>query len=172
VATRTLTRAQAKAALGDMPERTFARWCSLGMPCKGDGRHARFPWPEIHHWFSQQMEKRGRDSARPANLEEARARKEAAAAELLEMEVAEKQGDLVSIGVHRQLVTDAFARVRAGLDAMPPRWAADFTTACSVAEAQLKLRKAVADVLGDLFRGEDVPDELETAAGGDESARD
>ena len=83
MATRHLTRAEAKKALGDMPERTFAQWCARGLPVEGELDAARYPWPEVFRWLLDQKERRGREAAAPdSNINDSRKREAAARADL------------------------------------------------------------------------------------------
>jgi phage terminase Nu1 subunit (DNA packaging protein) len=56
MATKHLKRAEIRERLGDMPERSFARLVAAGLPRKGDGSDARFPWPECFHWYLRYRE--------------------------------------------------------------------------------------------------------------------
>lgn len=159
MATRSLTRNEAKAALGDMPERTFARWCAKGMPCKGDGARARFPWPEIYRWIIEQVERRAREAAKPVDYNEAKAREMAARAELAELEVATKRGELMTVAQYDEVVGAAFARVRAQLTNLPTKAAPELVGLAAAPEALAKVQGFVDEVMAELHTGADVPTE-------------
>ena len=165
-----LTRDQAKQALGDMHERTFALWVRKGLPRKGDGRAARYPWPEIQRWVVEHARQEGRESVRPKDYEDAKARKMMAEAELAEYDVALKRRELMSVGDAEKTLSEAFDRIRGQLLALPSRLAHDFVGIQTLPEANARLTRAVSDVMEELSGGTDVPVEEESDELDDEAA--
>src|SRR5260221_218097 len=97
-----------------MPERTFARWCTRGLPTDGEGNEARHPWPEVFAWLLDQKERRGREAAKPVGkLDDSRQREAAARADLAELEVAERRRELMTVADYERLVSGAMQRIRA-----------------------------------------------------------
>jgi phage terminase Nu1 subunit (DNA packaging protein) len=135
-----------------MPERTFARWCAKGLPVVGQGEKARYPWPEVFRWLTEQIERRARDAAKPANFEDARARTELAKAEMAELDLAERRGELMTVADGEKVMIAAFSRVRAQVLAMPGKYAPRIVGIPTVARANEILR-AVADELMQDLRG-------------------
>lgn len=138
-----------------MPERTFARWCAKGMQVKT----GKYPWPEIHRWLLEQVERRGKESARPATEDEARKRKLAAEAELAELELAKQRGQLMTVEQYEEVVGAAFARVAAQLKSAPTKFAPHVVHLKTLPEAVTKLQIVADEILEDLHRGTDVPDD-------------
>lgn len=153
MATRLLTRKEAKQALGDMPERTFARWVAKGLPRKGE----RYLWPEISRWLVEHARQEGRESVRPADYEDARARKMIAEAELAEYDVALKRGELLTVADGEKTIAEAFQRIRGQLLAVPSRFAGDLVGIQTLPEANARLTRAVTEVLEELATASDVP---------------
>lgn len=90
---RLLTKAEAAELLG-FTERRLEQLVAEhphDLPCVGRGARRRFPWPALREWRDKQLVQHGVRSVRPQSLEEARARKLAAEADLAEMEAAERR---------------------------------------------------------------------------------
>lgn len=157
-----------------MPERTFARWCAKGLPSKGDGTTARFPWPEIHRWLLQQVEQRGRESAKPKDIDEARERKAAADAELAELELAEKRHQLMTVEAGEAALGAAYARVATRLKAAPNKYAPRTVNLKSIPESLTIWQRAVHEVMDELYQGRDVPvpDDQDQAVDHEDADRD
>lgn len=107
MATKKLTRAQARSALGDMPERSFARLVSEGLPRLGKGEVVRFPWPEIWHWYVDRERQSAKAAVRPpdVNLAESERRESQAKAEIAELKAAQMRAELVPAALHRERIT-------------------------------------------------------------------
>jgi len=89
------------------------------VPHVGQGRDMRFLWPELREWRDKQLIQQGAQSVRPSSVEEARRRDISAAADLKEMEVAERRGAIGSDGEIRltygeltALIADAVKNLR------------------------------------------------------------
>ena len=159
MATEKLTRKEACKRLGGMPERTFARLVSEGLPRKGDGTAARFPWPEIWHWYVDRERRAAAEAAKrplPADLAEAELRIAQAKANRAELELAEMRGELMTVPQFESQLGDAFERVASKLKNLP-RTVALRVTATSIAERETQVRPLVDEVLGELAKAEDVP---------------
>lgn len=158
MAVRWLTRKEAKAALGAMPERSFARWVAKGLPRKGNNKSERYPWPEIHRWTLEHARQEGRESVRPADYEDAKARKAIAEAELAEYELLQKRGELMTLANGEKILSEAFQRIRGALLALPRRIASDLVAIQTMAEANARVTRAISEVLEELATGADVPE--------------
>lgn len=160
-----LTRAECRAALGDMPERTFARWCAKGLPVKGTGEKARFPWPEALQWLFAQHEKRGREAASSGSVEnDAKARSALAKAEMDELDLAERRGELMTLASYEEAVGAAFARVRAQLLTLPGKMALSMVGIQKPGDAQTRIQQHVAEVMEELRLGKDLGPGTQQAA--------
>ncbi len=178
MATKQLTRQQAKRALGDMPERSFARWVAKGLPRRGDGTTARFPWPEIFVWLLEQYERRGRDAAQEGtgNAEKRRVDAEArlalAKAEAAELDLAERRRELDTRTRFRQLLADAYQRVKAQLLAMGHKHAPEMVGLMTPVEAAARLDAIARSVMDELHQARDVPAPDTAAADGEDEQED
>lgn len=172
---RWLTRTDAKAALGEMPARTFALWVKRGLPRKGDGKKEQYPWPDVYHWILDQIERRARENARPKDIEEAHKRKAAADAELAELELAERRNLLMTVEAYESIVGAAFARVAARLKAAPTKYAPRIVGLKTIPDAVTILQAAFHECMDELYQGKDVPvpdDEDQAVGHADDDADD
>lgn len=100
-------------------------WLRSGAPCDASGATAKFNTAEMVDWRIAQAVERVTESA-PADsdtLDDARRRKTQAEAELAEIEVAEKRGEVVNIAEAARTVAEEYAAVRAKLLGIPGRLA-------------------------------------------------
>jgi len=154
MARRQLTRAQARAALGDMPERSFARLVSEGLPRRGEGRRIRFPWPEIFIWCLKREREKAAASLRPttAQASEAERRERCAKAEIAELRAGELAGRLVPLEDYRREIARIGNLLRAAILAMPGRNALGMVGLATPAHAMAKLQEVARDLLVELQR--------------------
>jgi hypothetical protein len=167
MATKKLTRAQARGALGDMPERTFARLVVEGLPRSGEGAKARFPWPEIHVWLMDRERKKAREAARPTDqgLAESERREAQAKAEIAEMKAAQMRGDSVPVEVYRERLDAFVGGVTSFLTGRLTQFQREIVQAKTAAEAQMvtyRIRNQLQQA------GLDYADQLAAEAGAEE----
>lgn len=135
------------------------------MPRKPGSREL-YPWPEISRWLVEHARQEGRESVKPADYEDAKARKMIAEAELAEYDVALKRGELMTVADGEKTIAEAFQRIRGQLLALPRRIAADVVGIQTLPEANARLTKAVAEVMEELAQADDVavPEDAEDEA--------
>jgi hypothetical protein len=136
------------------------------MPVKGEGAKARYPWPEIFHWLTEQLERRARDAAKPPKFGEAKSREMAAKAELAELDVAVRRDELMTVAQYDERIAAAFGRVRAQLLTLPTKMAPEMVGLARAQDALPKVQVFVDDIMGELHAGADVPSELDDTDGG------
>lgn len=129
-----------------------------GLPYRSEGTRILIQPAEAVRWYVGHKVARAKPSA-PSSLDEARQRFESARAELQELELAGRRGELVTVKDHERLLSDAFARVASKLRALPVRVAA------SVTGKTMDARKAQAAVVVDeiyreLHDADDVPEAI------------
>jgi phage terminase Nu1 subunit (DNA packaging protein) len=119
MAKKWLTKAQAADALR-VDIRSITRFEQQGLPVETQGGRKRYPWPEIGAWRDKdreaqiRREERARaERGKPQDYEEAKAREMAARAELAELDLAEKRGELALLST----VDVAWGRMVERLDA-------------------------------------------------------
>lgn len=160
MATKWLKRAAARDALG-LADRTFARWVAKGLPRKGEGKREFYPWPEIQRWLLDHVREEGRESVRPEDYEDAKARKMMAEAELAELDLAIRRRELMTVDEGQKALSEAFDRIAAQLKAAPTRHAHDLVGIQTLPEAEARLKRITAEMMGDLAAAEDVPADAE-----------
>ena len=154
---RLLTRAQARAALGELSEAAFTRLVNDGLPRKGDGKAARYEWPRIQRWHSDWKFEQGRQSVRPEDYEDAKARKMMAEAELAELDLAIRRRELMTVEDGQKALAEAFDRVAAQLKAAPTRHAHDLVGIQTLPEAEARFKRITTQMMSDLASADDVP---------------
>lgn len=147
--------------LGDitgLSRAALANWSAQpGCPKKVANGRTLYAWPDWNEWRFQE----GRRSKAPEDVEEARARKLAAEAELAEIERDRERGLLVPLADVEREVGVVLDRLRAKLVALPGKWGPLLVGCRTIAEATGRLEPAVADAMADLsYSG----DEAEEAA--------
>lgn len=158
MARRELNRAEARAALGEMPERTFARWVAKGMPRRGDGEAARYPWPEIYRWLLEQARREAKQAAtKPSTVEAARRQFEGARASIEDLKLEQLRASLMTAEQYAQALESAFGRVRARALTLPTKTAPLMVGLLTVQDALAVLQPAVAELLDELHAADDVP---------------
>lgn len=119
-----------------------------GMPRNADGS---YPWPAAHEWwvkFKAEEKDRRRGSEKGAtDLDRARAAKELSLAEMAELTLLERKGELVSTDYLARQVEDCCVAVRAALNNVPGKYAPRIQGIDSVGKAQLVLQDIVDEVL-------------------------
>lgn len=151
---RMLTRAATRQALGEMPERTFSLLVGEGLPRVGDGKLAKFPWPEVWHWYLKRERQKAKDEARPKDRNEAEERLAAAKAQLAELELDEKRGGLCTRDQFDATVAAVYERVRAQVLALGPKWGPRCVGLRTTPEAVARLEEAGRDILHELQAAE------------------
>lgn len=139
MATKKLKRSEARAALGGMPERTFARLVVEGLPRSGEGKNVRFPWPEIYVWVMERERKKATASARPVDmgLAESERREAQAKAEIAEMKAAQMRGDSIPTEVYQRRLDAFIGGLTAFLTGRLTQFQRDIVQAKTPAEAQV-----------------------------------
>lgn len=131
MASKNLKREEMKERLGEMPERSFARLVAAGLPRKGDGTAARFPWPECFHWYIKYKEEAIRReikakevAQRPSDMStvEAERRERQARTEIVEMKRDQMRGLLVLRESYRIEFSDMCGRIRGSLLGLKSRY--------------------------------------------------
>jgi excisionase family DNA binding protein len=118
------------------------------LPCVGDGRGRRFVWADVREWYvSYRIEKdgsRGNEACQipeddAENMEQASLRKLKAEADLKELELATKRGEVVAIEDVKRSVENVAASLKSAILAMPSKLATRLVG--------MKDKRAINDVL-------------------------
>ncbi len=130
-----------------------------GCPRKSDGKGGyKYEWPAFNRFVREELARDTREAAKPANIEEARARKMEADAALAELELAVRRGKLVEAERYERELGRAFARVRSRLLPLPSRAAPDLMALTDELKIEAILDRYVLEVIEEL-RTEAVPDD-------------
>lgn len=143
--------------------RTIRRWEGRGMPREDDGTYrtsdcVKWRVETAEADLQAELEDVPPRSESRAKIDHLRARRDA-------LDLAEREGDLITRDAFEEAVAAILDRVRAGLLNMPGRWATSFP-GTPPDEAQPVLRKAANDLLEELSGP--VADELEGGQAGDD----
>src|SRR5574337_615149 len=122
---RQLTKAQLTERFGETAKQ-IERYVHEGLPCTGTGAKRRFPWPEAARWRDDRLRRQEREATerklKPPEAEDAKQagrRRAVAEAKLVEIELAEKEGSVVSVANLEQVVGEMGDRLRAALINLP-----------------------------------------------------
>jgi len=151
-----VTNSEAARRLGMTPV-SIGQWAAKpGCPTNGVGAKRRLVWPDFPKWRDQELARQiraeAKESARPADLEEAKARKMAAEAELAELELAKARGDLITVDDAVKGAEKLFERLRARLIAVPGKEAHRFVGIKRLPQANKALRDVVDSALVELSK--------------------
>ncbi len=143
----------ALAKLFGIDVRTIRRWTTDGMPHEGkSGRAILYDVAVCIAWRREEDRKEAEDLRHPKTLEEARTRKVAAEAELAELDLMERRGELGTVEEMDEVITTGFGRMRALGMGIPSRHARDFVGLKTVTAARNALRGLIAELFGAFHR--------------------
>lgn len=154
---RLLTRSEVAAELELTPQAVSLLAKEPDCPREMQGAKQLFRWPEMNRWYWSRKLAEVRDAVRPADFEEARARREAANAELAELELARQRGELMTVAQYAKEVGGAFERVAARLTTFADKAAREVVGTKDVLDGRARLQPLVDEVMGELYRSDDVP---------------
>ena len=103
-------------------------------------------WPAFPEWYRQQISR----PAAPADLDEAKARKLAAEAELAEYQLAQARGEFIAVADLEAKIGPVFDVFRAKLLALPGRLAPEVVACRALPDARGLLERELATVLREL----------------------
>lgn len=111
-------------------------------------------------------------AGKPADFDDARARKMAADAVLAEIEVAKARRDVVDVNVMAEIVADEYGAVRAKILGMPDKLAPVLATTESVEECRELLRLTIHEALEELSSDRDVRSAVSSADEGSDGGQE
>jgi phage terminase Nu1 subunit (DNA packaging protein) len=135
--------------------RQTAEWTARpGAPKKKVGGSWKYLWPDFNRWYVEERVSSAVERVKPADLEEARARKTSAEAELAELQLAKERGQLITVEDAAKGADEVFDRVRARLIAVPGKEAHRFVGLKKLPEAVKALGEVVDVALRELSGGD------------------
>ena len=135
---------------------TVEQWVRKGLACEKSAREVLFNSAQVVSFLERQAEIRAAESAKPADLEEARARKLAAEAELAEIAVAKARGAVVEIDVVARVVSEEYAATRAKLLSLPSKLGPMAAIETSATACQELIERGIVEALEELSGDGDV----------------
>lgn len=129
---------------------TVDRWRTQGCPFEKRGRNILFIVSEVHKWVVSTKVRAAVSSTSPADLDEARARKTSAQAQLAEIELQRERGEVVPILEVADAVGVEYAAVRSRLLAIPPKLAPLMVNTQTARESRELLEQAIHEALSEL----------------------
>lgn len=156
-----VSQADAAKRLGLTPN-AIGQWAVRpGAPVEMAGSRRVLLWPAFPRWRESELRKEGRTDGRPESEKEAIRRKLVADAVMAELNVAQKEGELIAVQVHEAVVGDLCDRLRAVIVNMAGNYLVDLERLGVTPQAgQAVLEKIAADLTGCLRR---VADDIETS---------
>ena len=116
-----ITATEAGKRLG-MTSNAIGQWAGRPTaPAKREGTRTLVQWPAFARWRESELVRVAKADAAPASLDEARARKANAEAELAEIEVAKARGEVVLVADYERALGRVLDRLTARLRAVPVR---------------------------------------------------
>lgn len=155
---RRVVSQQGLAAILGLSSRQVRNLEQAGLPKEAKG----YPIPAAVRWYVGR--KVAEVEARlPADLDEARLRLDTAKAQLAELTLASRRGELMSVADFDRELGGAFARVSAQLATLPTK-AAPLVVGLTAQEVVTVLERVVQEIREELHRADDIPD-AEAGAG-------
>ena len=141
--------AEAAKRLG-MTVQALGHWIRSGAPVRDGKRGREFCWPDFPRWKDREIERKAKESSRPKTMDEARQRREAAEAEIAELDLEERRGTIALKSVVQAAVSADYARVRARLLSLPAKAAPFCVGLKTQTEAQMRLEPLMDEVIREL----------------------
>lgn len=133
--------------------RQVENYLAEGLPSRKEGNKHRIPWAEGFAWWLAHRDRTGgRRGPEGAELEDAKRRRELAAARLAELELAKAEGALVAREDAEGWVADLFSILAAALQRAPNQWAPKLVRVETVAETRRLLEQLADAVLAEWDR--------------------
>jgi phage terminase Nu1 subunit (DNA packaging protein) len=139
-------------------------WCGQGMPHRRASGMRKFEVAKCVQWRRSQDKRDTREGIAPDEGKQ-RARKLAAEAELAELKIRERKGELVSMVDAERQIERVVATIRGRILAIRGRWAPRVMGLATMAEATATLDALATDVMSALSESADeIPDDGEAEA--------
>jgi len=94
-----------------------------GAPARADGTNVYVQWPAFARWREQERVRQAKEEAAPLSLIEAQTRRAVAQAKEAELDLAEREGQLVTVADYETALGRLLDRLMARLRAVPVRLA-------------------------------------------------
>lgn len=124
-----------------------------GLPVRAEGNRKLYPVPDAVRWYVDAKAREAAEAAESTPYDEALARKTLADARIQERKLAELDGALVPMALHRQVLTRVAERVAARLRNLPGEWAPRIVGIGSPREAVPVLQSMANSILEDMAGG-------------------
>lgn len=129
---------------------TISQWLSKGMPFESKGTQGRkwsFNASEVVKWREAMIVSQAIGDTSGLDLDEARRRKLAAEAAMVELDLAKRKGEVIEIDAVAGVVGDDYANVRAKLLSLPTKLAPQLIGIDDVATCKALIERGVSEAL-------------------------
>ena len=171
---RTVNKAELARIL-DVSAMTINNWVTRGCPVAqmvGPNKKWAFNLAQVVDWRMEQAKKAAKGEAKSVDLDEAKRRKLVAEAEMAELDLEVRQGQLVEIEAVAKTVGDDYANMRAKLLSIPSKISPQLVGVESVTRIQSVLDKVVSEALEELISDKVYENEsVDSSAGGEEEGQ-
>jgi phage terminase Nu1 subunit (DNA packaging protein) len=138
--------------------RTITKWLSADPPVPStvEKKVRAFESSAVARWYADRAARNAiaeRDRTTPSNITELRARRDLAQTRLLEIDLALREGELISMEAHQQVAEDACNRMRAVLINIPSTHTLALERAGVSAAAAQKVLEEIAEDITTALRG-------------------
>jgi len=133
-----------------MPVRSLSILVREGLPRVGDGKTARYPWPDIWHWYYKRERQKAKDEARPKDRNEAEERLAIAKAQMAELELDEARKVLARKADVLTAWRTMAERILGRLRALPAKASPALVGLKKPAEGQVILEWHIEEAIGEI----------------------
>lgn len=137
----------------DYSTTAVSQWVSKGCPYVQKGSKSRqwiFDVPAVVAWREEQAALQAVGDTKSLDIDEARRRKLASEAAMLELELAKRKGELVEIDAVAEAVGDDYANLRAKLLSIPVKLSPQIIGITQASEAQQMFEDLIYEALEEL----------------------
>lgn len=153
---RDVTKAELAAICGvSLP--TIGAWVRKGCPFVSKGNKSKawtFNTAAVLEWREEQIVQQTLGDTKSLDIDEARRRKVAAEAAMMELDLAKRRGEMIEIDEVAQVVGDDYANVRAKLLSMPTKLSPQLMGVSDTLEVEGLIRRQVEEALEELTADE------------------
>lgn len=144
------------AAVVGLTTRQITNLRDKGLPCRTEGNRVMIPVPEGIKWYIA-FKAAALQPMRPTTLDDAKQRREAALAGLAELDLAERQGELMTVVEYERMLSGAMERMASKLRNLPHKVATQVTGKTMDAR-KAQAARLVDEVYRELHDADDVPE--------------
>jgi phage terminase Nu1 subunit (DNA packaging protein) len=131
---------------------TINAWLVKGIPHTLEGGQYVFDWSQVQTWRKATLATRQAQPEHTGTLNDARLRKELALAGMRELQLREREGQLIEVQQCKEIWANAALTIRSKLLAMPTRLALQLVGMRTPGQAEAVVKVAIYETLNELSR--------------------